>query len=725
MNWQESKNRASTYSSSSISSSGTVRFLLLFLLLVLATTTRVQAQGQSATNSTEASTQAYLPVLNRVRRLGSETLERLRDDDLSQALRVLGEATDLAKSIWTNDDTGLSAPAVGVHRKLMQVDAEERFDIVYKWSMPAESRPTVRVLTSLSPHEAPPKGFARAIGERPRDDSFSVPAINGIDGLFSSAWLLVSSAEEAGRLRRLIAELKELAEQGASGADRVLLLARIVDANRHDAELAEDLQEHLAVLHRERPAKLAGRGQVPRQLMWQYGYTPVDPDPTRIDFKPLPHWNGEAWQGSAEYPDPKLGWIMMVPIGGHTAQQRSPVLRWVAPADGTLSVVGELKHMHERGDGVRGRIVSSRAGLAGEWHVLGDSVPTPVDSLEVKAWDTIDFVTDRVENNQWDQYHWPVQLTLTTADGKTVSFDSATVSPGPTDAGLLDEAVLAAACLKQEWLQLISESIIQQLLRDASHGQSPLIRPFLQRLHAIALASRASGEPTATIAGASPRHWVVANGGYLHLHVRGASPGLWLTHSDHIVQVSGAGSSALFFRYPLKGDFELSCQAQQGGVYPTDGGLVYGGLHFQAHGERQEMTILDADSSLVLTKPCPFVRDGDFNRLSIMSTSKYAAFAVNGHPVWQDSNASTSPWIGLRAFGGHRPLFRNLKLTGSPVIPREVQLVEDGTLRGWQSQYYYETRPSFAATNAVESVDWYVRHGTIHATKQDVADAPN
>ena len=41
-----------------------------------------------------------------------------------------------------------------------------------------------------------------------------------------------------------------------------------------------------------------------------------------------------------------------------------------------------------------------------------------------------------------------------------------------------------------------------------------------------------------------------------------------------------------------------------------------------------------------------------------------------------------SPWIGLRAFGDRRPLYRNLQISGSPVIPREVRLVGDGPEEG-------------------------------------------
>jgi hypothetical protein len=91
----------------------------------------------------------------------------------------------------------------------------------------------------------------------------------------------------------------------------------------------------------------------------------------------------------------------------------------------------------------------------------------------------------------------------------------------------------------------------------------------------------------------------------------------------------------LLFRYPLTGEFELSCEAQQGGRYPTDGGLVYGGLQFMTHSDRKELTVWDADIVRFVKKPYSFLRMGKgatFNWLSIKSTASGTTFAVNGLP---------------------------------------------------------------------------------------------
>jgi len=562
--------------------------------------------------------------------------------------------------------------------------------------------------------------------------------------LFGTAWLLVQSARDTGQLRQLTAELSELSRQQVPGADYVLTLGRIVAADRPDEQLEKELQDHQAKLRRDQPVELRGNGPVPDAVIWQYGYTKYDDDPERIDFKPFPYWSGLAWQGAADYPSENLGWMMMDAAGGHAERDFTPVRRWVAPANGTLSISGNLRHWYGQGDGVRGRIVSSRGGVVGEWTSLNGMTSTVIESMNVNAWDTVDFVTDRITNPRYDRFDWPVQLKLTTDSGEVLQFDTARVSPGPSDVSVLADLVLAVACLDHEWLQPIGASMIRTLRDHGYGGASAVLQPLLQRAYAVAVAVQFPHvSPTLFTNGTSNaglQHWVVTGGSDSNLDARGASRATWLTHEDQILHLSGAGNSALLFRYPLTGEFEFSCEAQQGGRYPTDGGLVYGGLQFMTHSDRKELTVWDADIARFVKKPHSFLRMGKgatFNRLSIKSTASGTTFAVNGHPTWQDSSLSVlSPWIGLRAFGYHVPQFRNLKLTGSPTIPREVSLIERGTMRGWQAGFFEERQPQFDSVptstgldngglSPPAGVDWYVSDKTLHGVGRAVDDGVN
>src|SRR5260221_5233313 len=52
--------------------------------------------------------------------------------------------------------------------------------------------------------------------------------------------------------------------------------------------------------------------------VWQYGYGQYDESAQRLTtFTPLPHYTGAAWQGGKALPDPKLGYCLLTPQGGH------------------------------------------------------------------------------------------------------------------------------------------------------------------------------------------------------------------------------------------------------------------------------------------------------------------------------------------------------------------------------------------------------------------------
>jgi hypothetical protein len=142
---------------------------------------------------------------------------------------------------------------------------------------------------------------------------------------------------------------------------------------------------------------------------WQYGFGEYDEDARRVrNFEALPQFTGEAWQGGADWPDAKLGWVQLTAQGGHAGNdlQHAAIRRWTAPRDTVVSISGTLQHEHKEGDGIRGRIISSRAGGLGSWTLHNDKAEAKVESVEVKSGDTIDFVVDFNANLNSDDFNW-------------------------------------------------------------------------------------------------------------------------------------------------------------------------------------------------------------------------------------------------------------------------------------------------------------------------------
>jgi hypothetical protein len=153
---------------------------------------------------------------------------------------------------------------------------------------------------------------------------------------------------------------------------------------------------------------------------WLYGYGKWDGEKKRLAaFTPLPHFQDDQWRAGPEYPDPKLGYVALTAEGGHPGESRDivAVRRWVAPADGTVTVDGVLKHALPEGekpgdaDGVRGYVVAGGKVLA-EADVFDNEAATNAAKIAVKAGDTIDFVVDPKANNSNDSFTWRVDITL-------------------------------------------------------------------------------------------------------------------------------------------------------------------------------------------------------------------------------------------------------------------------------------------------------------------------
>lgn len=187
---------------------------------------------------------------------------------------------------------------------------------------------------------------------------------------------------------------------------------------------------------------LAQRLPEPEGSAWSFGYGSYSTESDRVDqFTALPHWTGSAWQGGAALPDPHIEWVILNANGGHPGSRYCAIRRWNVPAAGRLTFSGKLQHGSPNGDGVRGRLVSSRTGLVGEWVAEHNEVATsPVavegtdGSVEVQAGDTIDLVVDCREHVTSDSFSWTVEFKLVRPDGHSETHSSASGFHGPLPA---------------------------------------------------------------------------------------------------------------------------------------------------------------------------------------------------------------------------------------------------------------------------------------------------
>ena len=212
--------------------------------------------------------------------------------------------------------------------------------------------------------------------------------------------------------------LMERADVKAAGNDE----QKLQRLHRLAFQRAPDPEE--MKLARQFLAHQASGGIPVEPAAWSYGYGHFDARSRQVaSFNPLPHWTGYAWQGGTNLPDPKLGWVLLNDEGGHVGndQNHAAIRRWRAPGDGLVKITGELSHPSDQGDGVRGRIVSSRSGLLGEWTAQAGKSATRLDRVEVKAGDYVYFVTDCRQSVEFDSFHWSPMIEVVSAPARGVS----------------------------------------------------------------------------------------------------------------------------------------------------------------------------------------------------------------------------------------------------------------------------------------------------------------
>ncbi|MDQ6676057.1 MAG: PSD1 and planctomycete cytochrome C domain-containing protein [Acidobacteriota bacterium] len=148
-----------------------------------------------------------------------------------------------------------------------------------------------------------------------------------------------------------------------------------------------------------------GAAPSPTSATWQYG---MGDGP---NFQRFRYFSGDTWQGASMLPDASMGKARITAGGGEAGDtvQQAPVRRWISPVSGKISIEGTLKHNQSAvptGDGVHGRIMSSRQGELAAWVVNGSSAETKMSGITVERGETLDFIVDGRADTENDTFQW-------------------------------------------------------------------------------------------------------------------------------------------------------------------------------------------------------------------------------------------------------------------------------------------------------------------------------
>ncbi len=276
--------------------------------------------------------------------------------------------------------------------------------------------------------------------------------------------------------------------------------------------------------------------------------------------------------------------------------------------------------------------------------------------------------------------------------------------------------LIACQCLNEPALVLHAERMLKNLVQHSKRVQDGFVRPYLRRALALATIKTKQGD-SKLLAPADFKDWQAVSHPHAASRYAGPVSPLWIEHEGHIHNIANDEESLLYFRYPLTGTFEISVDSTDDGW--AEGELSFGGLYYEFGGYLPRGYVWGMGRHGIVRQPCSYLRRGEFNRESMDVGPEGATFRINGVPVYQDKGSTAgSPWFALYNYGERNPVYRNVRLTGNPTIPREVHLIDDSAMRGWSSRYYAESQPEpiVAATSRRISTglyDWTVSEGVL------------
>ncbi|MDF1814513.1 MAG: PSD1 and planctomycete cytochrome C domain-containing protein [Verrucomicrobiales bacterium] len=174
---------------------------------------------------------------------------------------------------------------------------------------------------------------------------------------------------------------------------------------------------------------------------WQYGYGSSEEGVSAEErFKPFPYFSKsrDSYQFSEGYPHPKLRHLDLSANGGHPGSDTSlsSIRRWIAPYSGKFKIRSELQHSRKNGDGIRGRLFSSRQGLLRNTHVFNETKGINFPELELEEGEILDFTVDCRTSPNSDAFRLTIEIsrvgdTEYAAPGMKTAWDSQTDYTGP------------------------------------------------------------------------------------------------------------------------------------------------------------------------------------------------------------------------------------------------------------------------------------------------------
>lgn len=182
----------------------------------------------------------------------------------------------------------------------------------------------------------------------------------------------------------------------------------------------------------------------------------------------------------------------------------------------------------------------------------------------------------------------------------------------------------------------------------------------------------------------------------------GRPPTQWDEHHGYLENISSYFDDFLFYDIPLQGNFEVECDIPPFDWRETS--LLVAGKWISPYYNRKEYEIGTFDRDFGNIKlPFQLTKDRDWMRYRVTVRDLVATTYVNGRKLHAERLSSDyAPWLAVRSSYRQDGGIRNLRITGNPVIPNQINLLADPQIASWSSY--------FQDPFGEKIMDWWIAH---------------
>ncbi len=166
---------------------------------------------------------------------------------------------------------------------------------------------------------------------------------------------------------------------------------------------------------------------------------------------------------------------------------------------------------------------------------------------------------------------------------------------------------------------------------------------------------------------------------------------LWLHKNRQVQSLVRHQNNYLFYRIPLRGQYEVECDITGFGY--REGQLVIGGHWISPHYHHKSFEFGNLRG--VIKNPVPvdpkLSQVDDWIRYRAVVRDGLCRIFLNGRELVSEPILDHQfPWIGLRTMFFTSAQVRDVRITGSPEVPKTIEMTSDPNLSGWV-RYHRDT----------------------------------